>query len=414
MMVLKPIKPIEPIKPIQRNLLMPRFSFFISHSKEPVTADSRIWHEPIPLRLDALLKHDEGAVSVSHADYFQAARAFLENHSFEILTRAVSRQLKRDVKPADIEEIRVRLKKHGEFYHPSRIKAVVNQQQLSFVLNVALSETGKRFIESEFHLLTRLNSEQPLNHLPRAYGFGRADRSNGKNFAMFLGEWFDGYHEFHISIDPVDKKSKIMVWDDTRGRFFLSADQTRMLYARVSNILTGYYNPASFERIFSWHHAAGDFIVRIEDEKPDLKLVTVRRYEAILENLKDTETPSDDPRQILQALLIFFLNLSIHTRLDRLDGIGEMVWSGDIAVEATLIGFLEALSIKPDLASLPDSTLACFMAYLAACTKEDLIDLNEAVVNRFNPRMPGFTVIKENLHPHVETLYASIQQLLAS
>ena len=229
---------------------------------------------------------------------------------------------------------------------------------------------------------------------------------------MFLGEWFDGYHEFHISIDPVDKKSKIVVWDDIRGRFFLSADQTRMLYARVSKILTGYYNPVSFEQIFSWHHAAGDFIVRIEDEKLDLKLVTVRRYEAILENQKDTETPSDDPRQILQALLIFFLNLSIHTRLDRLDGIGEMVWSDDIAVEATLIGFLEALSIKPDLASLPDSTLACFVAYLEACTEGDLMDLTSAIVHRFNPQMPGLTLVKKYMYPHVKTLHACIQEIL--
>ena len=392
---------------------MPRFSFFISPSTEPVTAGSRIWHAPIPLRLDALLKHDESSVSVSYAAYFMAARTFLEANRFEMITRAVSRQLNRDVKPSDIEEIRVHLKKHGEFYHPSRIETVVNQQQLSFVLNVALSETGKRFIESEFHLLNRLNSEQPLRHLPRAYGFGRADGSNGQNFAMFLGQWFDGYHEFHISIDPVAKKPGIMVWDDRRGSFFLSTGQTQMLYAGVSKILTGYYNLSSFEQIFSWHHAAGDFIVRVENEKPDLKLVTVRRYEAILENQKDTKTPSDDPQQILQALLVFFLNLSIHTRLDRLDGIGEIVWSDDSAVEATLIGFLEALSVKPALPSLPDSPLACFVAYLALFTQRDLMDLTAAMVDRFNPQMQGLKVVKKNLQAHVAILHASIQQILS-
>ena len=203
-----------------------------------------------------------------------------------------------------------------------------------------------------------------------------------------------------------------MVWDDRRGSFFLSTGQTRMLYAGVSKILTGYYNLSSFEQIFSWHHAAGDFIVRVENEKPDLKLVTVRRYEAILENQKDTKTPSDEPQQILQALLIFFLNLSIHTRLDRLDGIGEIVWSDDSAVEATIIGFLEALSVKPDIPSLPDSPLACFVAYLASCTEGDLIDLTGAIVNRFNPQMPGLALVKKNIHPHVKTLHACIQEIL--
>jgi hypothetical protein len=390
---------------------MPRFSFFIFHSTEPVTADSRIWHEPIPLRLDTLMKQDGDGESVNHAAYFRAAQRFFEADSFEVITRAVSRRLNRDVAATDIEEIRICLQKHGEFYHPARIEIVAYQKQLSFVLNVAVSETGRRFIEAEFHLLNRLNSEQPHPYLPQAYGFGRTV-SNGKNFAMFLGQWFDGYHEFHISIDPSDKTTKIMVWDDARGRFFLSAEQTKILYARVSKILTDYYNLASFEQIFSWHHAAGDFIVKVENEKLELRLVTVRRYAAIFENQHKTQSASGNPQRILQALLIFFLNLSIHMRLDRLDGIGEMVWSDSIAVEPTLIGFLEALSLKPDVSSLPDSPLACFIAYLASCTEGDLIDLTAAIVSRFNPQMPGLVVVKNNLRQHVETLHACIQEIL--
>jgi hypothetical protein len=395
---------------------MPCISFFISHSKEPVTEDSPIWHEPLPLRLDTLIKHDGHADgdTISHAAYFRAARTFLEANSFEVITRAVSRQLKREVTAPDIEEIRVRLEKHGEFYHPSRIETFVDQQQLSFVLNVAISEIGRRFIEAEFHFLNRLNTEQPLHYLPQTYGFGRTTGSNRRNFAMFLGQWFDGYHEFHTSFDPVDKILKLMVWDDVHGRFFLSAEQTQSLYALVSKILTGYYNLESFEQIFSWHHAAGDFVVKIENETLDLKLVTVRQYAASFEKQKNTQTTPVDPQQILQALLIFFLSLSIHIRLDRLDGIGEMVWSDNVAVEATLIGFLEALSMKPDVPSLPDSPLVCFAAYLASCSEGDLIDLTEAIVNRFNPKMPGLAVVKQNLNAHVKTLYAAIQQILAN
>jgi hypothetical protein len=392
---------------------MPRFSFFISHSQEPVTADSRIWHEPIPLRRDAMMKQDRDAESVNHAAYFQAAQTFLEANSFEAIRHAVSRQLNCDVETPDIAEIRICLQKHGEFYHPARIEIVAYQKRLSLVLNVAISETGRRCIETEFHLLNRLNTEQPLQYLPQAYGFGRTV-SNGKDFAMFLGQWFDGYHEFHISIDPIDKTPKIMVWDDARSRFFLSAGQTKILYAQVSKILTAYYNLESFEQIFSWHHAAGDFILKIENETLELKLVTVRRYAAIFENQQNIQSAPGGPQRILQALLIFFLSLSIHMRLDRLDGIGEMVWSDSIAVEPTLIGFLEALSLKPDVPSLPDSLLACCIAYLASCTEGDLIDLTTAIVRRFNPQMPGLTVVKKNIRPHVEALYAAIQQILTS
>jgi hypothetical protein len=229
---------------------------------------------------------------------------------------------------------------------------------------------------------------------------------------MFLGQWFEGYHEFHISIDPVDQKPKIMVWDDTRGRFFLSAEQTKTLYARVSKILTDYYNLESFEQILSWHHAAGDFVVIVENGKLELKLITVRQYAAFFENQTDLAAARSDSERMLQSLLIFFLNLSIRMRLDRLDGIGEMVWSDSVVVEATLIGFLEALSMKPDVPSLPDSPLACFIAYLASCTEGDLMDLTEAIVSRFNPKMPGLTVVKKNIHPHVETLHGCIQKIL--
>ena len=395
---------------------MPRFSFFISHSREPVTKESLIWHEPIPLRLDALIKHagkeQRDGETVSHAAYFTAAQNFLEGNGFEIITRAASRQLAGDVKATDIEEIRICLEKHGEFYHPSRIETVVDQKRLCFVLNVAVTETGRRFIEKEYHLLNRLNKERPHHYLPLVYGFGRIAEANGKKFAMFLGQWFDGFHEFHISLDPVDKIPKIRVWNEARDRFFLSAGQSQALYAQASHILTAYYDLESFEQIFDWHHAAGDFIVKIEKEKLKLRLVTVRRYAALFENQQSTQTARSEPQRILQALLIFFLNLSIHMRLDRFDGIGKMGWSDRLAVEATLTGFLGALSMKPDVPSLPDSPLACFVAFLASCTRDDLLDLSEAMVNRFIPRMPGLAVVKTNLHEHVVTLHDAIRQIL--
>jgi hypothetical protein len=111
--------------------------------------------------------------------------------------------------------------------------------------------------------------------------------------------------------------------------------------------------------------------------------------------------------------LIFFLNLALQMRLDRLEGVGEMVWSDKSAVDATLTGFLDALSIKPDVPILPDSPLPCFLAYLSACQESDLYDLSLAIVKRFNPRMPELPVIKQNLNEHVETLYGAIQELLA-
>ena len=63
---------------------------------------------------------------------------------------------------------------------------------------------------------------------------------------------------------------------------------------------------------------------------------------------------------MLQALLIFFLNLSIRMRLDRYDGVGDIVWADGLVVQSTLDGFFEGLALKPSVASMPDSIDKCF------------------------------------------------------
>jgi hypothetical protein len=390
---------------------MPHFSFYTPHSKQPLSPDSPLWQQPIPLRLDTLRKADD--VSVRHADYFEAAQAFFEARNHDVITRAASQRLGCAVKPQNIADIRVCLEKHGAFYHPAQVEIIVDQKRLCFVLNVAISNSGRRFIEQDYHHLKRLNAETPFDYLPEVYGWEQIAGRTGLNFGMFLGEWFDGYHEFHLAPDPADKKVKIVVWDHSGGRFFLTAAQTKSLYVQAAKILTCYYNLLSFEQILAWHHAAGDFVVNFENGRPRLKLVTVRRYAAIFENQKQIKADASDPQRLLQALLIFFLKLALQMRLDRLEGVGEMVWSDKSAVDATFTGFLDALSIKPDVHILPDSPLPCFLAYLSAFQASDLYDLSLAIVKRFDPRMPELPVIKQNLKEHVETLYGSIQDLLA-
>ncbi|MGD8725202.1 MAG: hypothetical protein PVG00_14775, partial [Desulfobacterales bacterium] len=319
---------------------MPHFSFYTSAGKQPVSTDNPLWQHPIPLRLDIL--RTAADVSVRHADYFQAAQAFLEAGDYDVITRAASQRLDYEVQPQDIAEIRIRLEKHGAFYHPARVEIVVDQNQLAFVLNVAISDSGRRFIEQDYHNLKRLNAETPFDYLPQVYGWEQITAPAGFNFGIFLGEWFDGYHEFHLAPDPADHTLKIVVWDETGGRFYLTAEQTKILYVEAAKILTCYYNLLTFEQILAWHHAAGDFVVHFENDRPGLKLVTVRRYAAIFENPKQDKTDADDPQRLLQALLVYFLNLSFQMRLDRLEGVGDMVWSDKSAVDATLTGFLDA------------------------------------------------------------------------
>jgi hypothetical protein len=221
---------------------------------------------------------------------------------------------------------------------------------------------------------------------------------------MFLGHWFEGYKEFHIARDPSDNRDKILVWDDIRRRYYLSLKQSAELYRQAARILTYYYNVESFEQIFPWHHGAGDFVVKIGETDLDLKLISARGYAPLFKNPNQLKNGEKDTELILQALLIFFLNLSIRMRLDRYDGVGDIVWADGPVVQSTLDGVMDGLALKPSVASMPDSLDNCFRYYLSVCTKEDLYELSNAMVATFNQRATEIRVVNQHLKEHVEEL----------
>lgn len=388
----------------------PHFSYFLAHPQKPVSASSPIWQEPLPLSrnlCEMQLKKKE-PTTVTHGDYFQAAQSFLEINGFEMLIRAVGRRLKQDIGPKSIEKIRIFLEKHGEFYHPARIEVILGGRKISFVLNVAISQRGLESLQDEYFCLNKLTGKHPFSYLPQVYGRGEVGIKGAQKVRMFLGDWFDEYCEFHISRDGSDQKNKILVWDSERGNFFLSSEQSLKLYTQAAKILTCYYDLESFEQIISWHHAAGDFIVKVEHDKVDLKLIAVRRHASVFKSLNDLKCSGKEADLILQALLIFLVNLSIRMRLDRLDGVGAMVWADESAVLGTLRGLFEGLALKPRAASLPDSPQRCFVYYLSLCTEADLLDLSKTLVNSFNPRAPEIPVVKKHLKEHVHALHQAL------
>jgi len=388
----------------------PHFSYYLYSNATPVDSNHTVWRQPLPLSRNFSGK--KGQISISHGDYFGAVRTFFEKRGLEILSRAAARQLQQKVKPEDIREIRIGLEKHGEFYHPARIEVPIRQQSIFFVLNVAVSESGIRTINQEYRNINRLNDGFPLSLLPQVYGFGEVATAGRRKLPMFLGQWFEGYNEFHIARDPSDNAEKIIVWDDADKRFYLSVEQQAEVYRQAARILAYYYNAETFEQIFAWHHAAGDFIVRIENGLVDLKLITVRRYAPLIQNLNHPENSVKGPEMILQALLLFFLGLSIRMRLDRLDGVGDITWADSRAVPATLEGLFEGLALKPRIPELPDAIDQCFGYYLSVCSQEDLFELTGAVANELYSRSAETPIVTQHLEEHVESLHRSIELFL--
>ena len=180
-----------------------------------------MWNALLPMSRHQ--QPNDSGICMSHGDYFTAVRNFLEQDRSEIITRAVSQHMHREVRCEEIEEIRIFLEKHGEFYHPARIEIMLHETAIPFVLNVAISDTGKSYIQREYDLLKQLQKDFPFSFLPKVYGRGCVSIT-GDEIGMFLGEWFQGYNEFHISFDPKDEKHKIVVWDHEHGNYFLTAD----------------------------------------------------------------------------------------------------------------------------------------------------------------------------------------------
>jgi hypothetical protein len=383
----------------------PQFKYFLSHKKNPVQKNSQIWNTLLPMSRKQ--RKNNAGICVSYGDYFTVVRDFLEEGRSEIITRAVSQHMHRDVTSQEIEEINIFLEKHGEFYHPARIETMLHGTAIPFVLNVAISDAGKRCIQREYGLLKQLNEDFLFSFLPKVYGQDCVSIA-GNEFGMFLGEWFQGYNEFHISLDPADEKHKIVVWDHEHGNYFLADDQAINLYRQAARILTCYYNVKTFEQILSWHHGAGDFVLKCQNNRIDLKLITVRQYRPLFENDSGNENP--DAELILEALLVFFLNLAIRMRLDRLDGVGEIVWSDDTWVDGILKGFFESLALKPTIVSIPGPLIDCFRNHLLSCSQSDLFGLSQAMVDAYNPQSPEIPVIKKNLKRHVKVLFSAIKQ----
>ncbi len=374
------------------------FGYFLSSLSEAVEENGALWHSPFPISRNPQKTGpgDPAGMELTYGDYFLAVRRFLEDRKFRVVTKAISEIWNRPCGFRDITAVRVFLVKHGQFYHPSRVQAQAGGQVFNFVLNVALSSSGKSCIQREFDILSRMSRMPCGVYLPKGYGYGELCLPKGQSVKLFLGQWFDDFHEFHMSLDPEDKHHKIRLWDGVPSLRFLSSRQTLELYRQIAVILTECYDPDSFMQVFPWHHAAGDFIVSCSNSLLQARLITVRQYGALF------DSPDKDDAALLDAMLFFLVNLSIRTRLDRLDGVGDVVWAGLPAVEGTVQGFMEALSVK-----IPRRDLQ-FRKYSASVSLSAMTEACEAVADSYHPLAPELAVIRYHLDAHAAELSASL------
>ncbi|MBM4135505.1 MAG: hypothetical protein FJ241_01580 [Nitrospira sp.] len=379
----------------------------------------------LPLEVDPL--------KTPYRVYFQSIRDFLRQKDFEsLLTNPPSPPFSKGGLGGfsdELDEIIIRSEKHGALYHPASIEVIIKGDSVKFGLNVAVTDTGKDLLKKEFIVLKTLHEKFNLPYIPKPYFM---DELNSMVF--LLEEWFEGYHEFHLSMTESGVQS-IKLWEFGKGYKYLTSEQSFEIYRQASKILTLYYGMNDFCQIYPWHHAAGDFVVKIElennppsppftkggdsesptlkkgdlggftGEKIDVRLTTARQYEPyMIFQEKENMNP-------IIALFYFLLNLTIKMRLDKLDGVGDTVWAEDFCLEATMKGFLDGLRLKEEFKNYFSSEKE-FFNILKSFRLEDLKTAYSPLIDLYN--MTGdYPVIAENLDRHVEALYATLQNFPA-
>ncbi|MCP3955863.1 MAG: hypothetical protein GY697_27155 [Desulfobacterales bacterium] len=375
-------------------------AFFLAIEARPVVPGDDTWQHPLPLSRRPQTTNNKE--TVTYGDYFTAVGDFLEKDHYRAVKVALV-----DIFGVKADMLRVRrlavfLVKHGEFYHPARVIVKYGQGEFSFVVNVAISKTGRDHLKGEFNLLARLFPEFELPALPKVYHQAEIPSGDNTKIPMFSGQWFEGFCEFHITANHPENMSNLIVWDQNDTRFYLTKQQAEDVYRQVAFILTTVYKFFTFEHISAWHHAAGDFILKsVDTTRVDLRLITVRKYAPLIENAEP------DPATLVEALLLFFLNLTIRNRLDRLDGTGVLAWADDYALKGTVLGFFKGLSRVITKEDLPGTFHDDFKNYIQAHSPEALFDLFSAVADRIPGTSPEHAFINKRLKKHAD-LFCSL------
>ncbi len=386
------------------------FAFFVSGEENQVFPGSQLWD--VPLSGEKTSKFCEissqniaKTQAITIGDYFSAAKQFLAENDFLKIRTGLDIFFKRPVPIHQVERIVVSLEKHGAFYHPIKVQ-VRNKinQSCSFVLNGAVSKPGLALIENEFQLISHLNSTFSKHYLPKAYGADVFKTVKGK-IGFFLGEWLEGYKEFHVTENRGIRQT--VIWESDGTCHYISEESALPIYQEVSRILTYYYDIETFEQVFPWHHAAGDFIVKKKNGRTEVKLITVRGYSSLMELGEQNDNKTI---YILPALLFFFLNLTIRVRLDRLDGTGPTVFLGDKIIKPIVNGFLSGLDEKKGHHDYGDIKLS-FMEFFGQFNLEQIIELMENMLKSCHSDGSEFELINKNMKSHCQILHSIFKNM---
>ena len=342
--------------------------------------------------------------------YFDAIRRFVLEEKWQPFLAVLNASGKEKIGPQEIGQILIRSEKHGALYHLTSIEVLGPDFRMKFALSTGVSRRGKDWLIHEFEVIRNLNRATMLPYLPRVYlnGEVRCPTGNGDEIlVMSMAEWFEDYHEWHLSLDERKGGRKILIWDQYRGYSHASMPEGCEIYRQAAKILSLYYDTRTFSQIYPWHHGAGDFVVKRDKAKIEVRLTTARKYEPIM---VFREEAGINP---LVSLVYFFFNLTLQMRLDKLDGTGPVIWAEDWILTPVIEGFLDALRIKERQGSNNPIKVNELLLLLKGFSREELLRLLDSLMDLHRYRDPGdYEVIQSHLKAHGGALHECIQGII--
>jgi hypothetical protein len=369
--------------------------------------DNPVSEEELDGPLHTSLSETHPALTLRH--YFQSVEEFLLKDDASLLIQAIFRGFGRRMTPDMISRMLIRCEKVGTLYHVARITFESEGTPMQMAVATAITDEATRCMQKEVLNLRLLSDTYQLTSLPRVFFKGETvchTPQGDFTLSHVIQEWFEDYHEWHLTRDRDGKGQRLLIWDQKRGYHPASAREYHEIFRQAAKILTLCYDVHTFRQIYPWHHAAGDFIVKSTDQNVDVKLTTVRGYGPLL---VFREKDKWDP---WKAFIIFFLNLTIKMRLDREDGVGDVMWADDTCVSATLEGFVDGLQIMEAEGRLHFGKTSDIIALLKTFTVEELRSLMDILLGFYRQNERGsYPVVRSNLESHVKRLQKVIQAI---
>lgn len=376
-----------------------KFSFFVGQPPEPVSDASPQWQAALPShRHDLSTAATATADAAAYGDYFTATADFLSRDDLVLARQIVARVTGTDAASIAPTAVAIHLIKHGAFYHPALVTLSTAGGDVQAVLNVAASEAGRQRLPHEAAHLARLTDDFPEHHLPRLYAIGTGRTDRGGRMPMFAAEWFDGYHELHRTGTGTPSIQRWSVWDTDNGTWQMAGEAADPFFRQAAYILAYYFDPRTLSAIQSWHHAAGDFVVAKQGDGIQVRLITVRRFGPVVD-------PGDgalDLQTLLDALTVHLVHVSLWLRIDRIDGVGDLVWAHDRYLAPICQGFLQGVAQMAALNGLPEEFIQGVVEYLCVHPPEAFHAIGMQLLPQLPEALPEAALIRENLAAHCE------------